>query len=89
MKLCEVIEETRRKWRIELQECRDALLDTPRASSNPLDRLAVEFDYLLVEAKSAIAKLETENERLRAHLKWHNRDRAYNNFLEKKALGGE
>lgn len=64
MKIIRLIDETRERWRIELKECRDALLNPPQAKPNPLDRLAVELDYLLVEAKRAIAQLETENKEL-------------------------
>ena len=41
----------RERWRIELKECQDSLLDPPKAIPNPLDRMVVEYDYLLVEAQ--------------------------------------
>ena len=41
----------RERWRIELKECQDSLLDPPKAIPNPLDRMVVEYDYLLVETQ--------------------------------------
>jgi len=54
------IDETRHYWSRELEVCRNELLDTIRLQ-NPLARLVVEFDYLLVEAKLAL-KTGVENQ---------------------------
>ena len=54
--LVNIIDETRTRWATEIKECQDALLDTPKAKPNILDRLVVEFDYLLIEARNAIRK---------------------------------
>jgi len=60
MKLSENIDGTLARWQVEIQECREAMLDPPKAKPNILDRLVVEMDYLLVEASKRIAQLEAE-----------------------------
>lgn len=53
--LIDRIDETREKWVEELKDCRESLLNHhPIHVPNPLDRLVVELDYLLVEAKLAL-----------------------------------
>ena len=69
MNLSELISELRERWRVELKECQDALLDPPRAKPNPLDRMIVEYDYLLVEAGGIVTQLETTNAGLLEALK--------------------
>ncbi len=51
--LIDRIDETREYWTSALETCRNELLDTIRLQ-NPLVRLIVEFDYLLVEARTAL-----------------------------------
>ncbi len=62
MKLSDRIDETREDWSSCLGSCRNELLDTIRVPQNPLSRLVVEFDYLLVEAKLALKALEAKLE---------------------------
>lgn len=52
-KLIDRIDRTREAWSNELKVCRNELLDT-LVFENPLSRLVVELDYLLVEAKIAL-----------------------------------
>ena len=70
MKIIRLIDETRKRWRIELQECRDALLSPKKAKPNPLDRMVVEFDYLLVEARRAIADFQATLEQYADVANW-------------------
>lgn len=49
--LVDRIDETREKWAGELSECREAI---SIGINVPLDRLVVELDYLIVEAKQAL-----------------------------------
>ena len=51
--LIDRIDRTREFWSGTLKDCRNKLLDTMRIQ-DPLIRLVVEFDYLLVEAKTAL-----------------------------------
>ncbi len=58
--LIDRIDRTRGSWASELENCRNEILDTIRFPQNPLARLVVEFDYLLVEAKLALVAKEGE-----------------------------
>jgi len=64
MKLSENIDGTLARWQVEIQECREAMYYPPKAKPNILDRLVVEMDYLLVEASTRIAYLESELKRI-------------------------
>ena len=59
--LIDRIDETREAWSGELEVCRNDILDIVRVQ-HAASRLVVEFDYLLVEAKLALIKLETEGD---------------------------
>jgi len=56
--LIDTIDKTRKYWASELEVCRNEILDTIRTQQNPLSRLVVELDYLLVEAKLALKAKE-------------------------------
>lgn len=84
MKLNGLIYELRKRWEVELKECRDALLDQPKAKPNPLDRAVVEYDYLLVEASRVIAKLEVEKKELLEILQNNLTQRKFTEVLKTK-----
>jgi len=56
------IDGTRESWTSELEACRNEILDTIKFPQNPLARLVVELDYLLVEAKLALINLEGDRD---------------------------
>ena len=58
MKLSERIDKTRECWASELETCRNELLDTI-GLKNPLARLVVELDYLLVEGHDQTTKVNS------------------------------
>ena len=87
MKLNEEIERLRGRWKVEIKQAQDEILDNkPQRYKKSLARALVEFDYLLVESKLAIFQLAGENKRLKEIIKGKHPESGWANAFELQGI---